>query len=282
MRVIRSAQEMSRLSGRWQRQGKRIGVVPTMGALHEGHCSLIRRAARDNDAVIVTIFVNPLQFGPKEDFARYPRPFARDVRVARTAGADIIFAPRRDAMYPERFQTHIDPGPLALRWEGEHRPGHFRGVVTIVLKLFELTRPTNAYFGQKDYQQACIIQRMIRDLDLPIRMRWCPIIREPDGLAMSSRNAYLTPSQRAQAPVVWRALRSARRRMLAGERRAARIQQTMRRCLLRASKARIEYAAVVDAATLAPQRRASGRIALLIAVRLGGTRLIDNLLVDVP
>ena len=272
---------MSRLALRLRRQGKRIGVVPTMGALHEGHLSLIRRAARDNDIVIVTIFVNPLQFGPNEDFARYPRPFARDVRLARSAGADIIFAPRAEEVYPKGFQTHIEVGPLAKRWEGAARPGHFRGVATVVMILCELTQPANAYFGQKDYQQALIIQRMLFDLHLPIRLHLRPTVREPDGVAMSSRNVYLNAAQRREAVVVSQALRLARRQIRAGEHRAIVIRRAMQRRMLSAREARIDYIALVNAATLKPLARLRGRVAILLAVRVGGIRLIDNLLVDV-
>ena len=281
MTILRTPSQMRQRALRLRRWGKRIGVVPTMGALHEGHLSLIRRARRDNDVVIVTIFVNPLQFGPREDFANYPRPFARDVRLSRAAGAGIIFAPRAQDLYPRGFQTQIEPGPLAARWEGKARPGHFRGVATVVAMLCELTQPTNAYFGQKDYQQALIIRRMIRDLHLPVRMHLCPIIREPDGLAMSSRNVHLSATQRRQAAVLSQALRIAKQRIRAGERRVAVIERLMRRHIRSATEARLEYAAIVDADMLEPQRRLAGRCAILLAVRVGRTRLIDNLLVAV-
>lgn len=252
-----------------------------MGALHEGHLSLIRRAASQNDVVIVTVFVNPLQFGPREDFAHYPRMLARDIRLSRAAGADIVFAPSVSALYPKGFQTTVEAGPLAARWEGTSRPGHFRGVATVVTLLIELTRPANAYVGQKDYQQALIVERLVRDLRLSPTLHVLPTVREPDGLAMSSRNAYLTPAQRWQAAVLYRALRAARARIRAGERRAPPLLQAMRRLIRRARDARIDYAAMVDAATLEPQRRLRGRVAILLAVWIGPTRLIDNLLVDV-
>ncbi|MBI2496179.1 MAG: pantoate--beta-alanine ligase, partial [Candidatus Omnitrophica bacterium] len=235
-----------------------------------------------NDAVIVTVFVNPLQFGPREDFARYPRNLARDVRLSRAAGADIVFAPSSRALYPSGFQTRIDVDRLSERWEGRSRPGHFRGVATVVTLLFQVTRPTNAYFGQKDYQQALIVRRLVRDLQLPLKVHVLPTVREPDGVAMSSRNAYLTSAQREQAAVLPRALRAARARILAGERRARSILSRVRRLIRQATDARIDYAAIADARTLEPQPRLHGRVAILLAVWIGRTRLIDNLLVDVP
>ena len=281
MRVMRSVDQMQRTALRWQRAGKRVGVVPTMGALHDGHLSLIRTAAAENDVTIVTIFVNPLQFGPKEDFRTYPRALSHDVELATAAGATHVFAPREEEIYPPGFETSVDPGALATRWEGKSRPGHFRGVATVVAILCELTRPTIAYVGQKDYQQALIIQQLVRDLRLPLRVRVLPTVREPDGLAMSSRNAYLSPAERAQAAVLYRALREARAGVLAGERRAAVVIQRLRRHMRRARSARIDYVALVDAATLDPRPRVRGRVAILLAVWIGGIRLIDNLLVDV-
>ena len=281
MRIIRSVEQMRKTARRLQQAGKRVGLVPTMGALHEGHLSLVRRARADNAVVIVTVFVNPLQFGPREDFARYPRQLRRDVRLARRAGADIVFAPSVDALYPAGFQTAVDVEALAKRWEGERRPGHFRGVATVLALLFEITQPTSAYFGQKDYQQALIIGRMVRDLRMPMRVHRLPTVREPDGVAMSSRNRYLNATQRAQAPVLYRALREARALIRGGERRASMLRRFMRQRIRRAGAARIDYIAVVDAETLEPQERLRGRIALLLAVRIGRTRLIDNLLVDV-
>ena len=281
MRVIRSAKQMAALSRRFQLQRKRIGVVPTMGALHEGHGSLIRAAASQNDVVVVTIFVNPLQFGPHEDFRRYPRPFGNDVRLARSAGADVLFAPRAKQLYPDGFQTAVEPGELAHRWEGHSRPGHFRGVATVVAILFELTRPAQAYFGQKDYQQVLIVERLIRDLRLPIRLHMLSTVREPDGLAMSSRNAYLSPSERAQAVVLYQALCRARERIRSGERRAERVIDELRRLIAQAPSARIDYVTIVDAKELTPRWRLRGRVVILLAVWIGRIRLIDNLLVDV-
>ena len=281
MGVIRSARRMAVVAQRIRRQGKRIGVVPTMGALHEGHLSLIRAAAKANDVAIVTIFVNPLQFGPREDFTRYPRNLPRDIRLARGAGAQIIFAPRVEEIYPKGFSAQIDVGPIGECWEGRSRPGHFQGVATVVAMLFHLTHPTQAYFGQKDYQQVLVIRRLVEDLRIRVRLHVLPTVREPDGLAMSSRNRYLNPAQRRQAPVLYRALRAARERIRVGQRQSASIAAQMHRIIRNAPDARIDYVALVDAATLKPLRRLRGRTALLVAVRIGHTRLIDNLLVDV-
>ena len=281
MRLIRSASQMAAVARRLARQGRRIGLVPTMGALHDGHLALIRRAALENDVVIVTIFVNPLQFGPREDFACYPRMLSRDLTLARAAGADIVFAPSISDIYPPGFQTAVRVGSLAARWEGQARPGHFDGVATVVTILCALTRPTRAYFGQKDYQQVLIVKQLARELRLPLTVHMLPTVREPDGLSMSSRNTSLTPSQRAQATVLYRALCAARARILSGERRAGPLLQQMRRLIRHARRARLDYAAIVDAGTLAPQARLRGRVAILLAVWIGRTRLIDNFLVDV-
>ena len=281
VRLIRSARRMAAVSRRLAEQKRRIGVVPTMGALHDGHLSLIRRAASENDIVIVTVFVNPLQFGPQEDFTRYPRNLPRDVRLARQAGADIVFAPTMRQLYLPGFQTAVEVGALAARWEGERRPGHFRGVATVVTILFELTRPANTYFGRKDYQQALVIQRLVRDLCLPLRVHVLPTVREPDGLAMSSRNASLSLSERRQAAVLFRALRRARRQIRAGERRASVVLRAMRRLIAAQPEARVDYVAIADADSLEPLRRIRGRVVVLGAVLVGRTRLIDNLLVDV-
>ena len=273
---------MAALARRLERQGRRIGVVPTMGALHAGHASLIRCCAAENDVTIVTVFVNPLQFGPTEDFARYPRTLRRDLALARACGADIVFTPSASQLYPRGFQTTVEPGPLARRWEGVLRPGHFRGVATVVAILFQLTRPSTAYFGQKDYQQTCIVGRLARDLKFPPKIRILPTVRERDGLAMSSRNAYLSSVQRARARVLIQALRAGVARIGTGERRAARVAEAMRSLIRRQPGLRLDYAAVVDAATLEPLVRLRGRVALLVAARVGRTRLIDNLLVEVP
>ena len=281
MKVIRSAAAMARAARRLERQGKRVGFVPTMGALHEGHASLILAAGAQTDTVLVSVFVNPLQFGPGEDFRRYPRPWRADLRAARAAGADLVFAPSREELYPRGFQTRVQPGLLAERWEGQSRPGHFTGVATVVSLLLLVTRPTHLFVGQKDYQQALIIRQLVRDFHLPARVHIMPTVREPDGLALSSRNAYLSRSERAQAAALFLALTLAADRIREGERRAEPLLDAMRRVISEAPDARVDYVAVVDADTLAPLWRLQGRAALLVAAWVGRTRLIDNLLVDV-
>ncbi len=281
MIIIRTPRQMTALAARLRLRGKRIGLVPTMGALHEGHVSLIRAAARQCDIVIVTIFVNPLQFGPTEDFARYPRRLRQDARTCRRAGAHVMFGPSAKALYPEGFQTRISPGPLAVRWEGTSRPGHFSGVVTVVAKLLNLTQPSDAYFGQKDYQQTLIVRRLVEDMNVAVRIHMRPTVRERDGLAMSSRNQYLSAAERRQAAVLYRALRAARARIRSGARHSRPIISEIERLIRAQPAARIEYAAAVDAETLRPLACLRGRVAILLAVHVGRTRLIDNLLVGV-
>jgi len=282
MRVIKETRQMFRLTEALRRQGTTIGFVPTMGALHDGHCALFRAARRQSRTVVVSIFVNPLQFGPREDFTRYPRDLKRDMSLAKDAGCDVVFAPDVSQIYPSGFCTSVEVAGLGDRFEGAARPGHFRGVATVVAKLLTIVQPTDAWFGQKDYQQAAIIQRMALDLNLPSTIRVMPTVREADGLAMSSRNVYLTPEQRAQAPALSRALSWGKREILDGERRAARVEEGMRQIVQEQPLLHPEYLAVADAKTLEPISAIRGRVVLLGAVRAGATRLIDNVLVDVP
>lgn len=281
MKLIRQAQEMAHTARALIRKGKAIGFVPTMGALHEGHCSLIRAAHRETQVVVVSIFVNPLQFGPNEDYERYPRNLKRDLALAKAAGCDIVFAPDVSQIYPAGFSTSVEVEGFSDQLEGAARPDHFRGVATVVTKLFHLVQPTVAYFGQKDYQQAVIIQRLVKDLDLPVKIRLLPIVREPDGLAMSSRNAYLNPPERAQATVLVRALRLAEERLRAGERDPQQLIGAMRQLIEQEPSCRLEYLAIVNAKTLEPLTELAGRVAILAALSIGSTRLIDNVLVDV-
>jgi pantoate--beta-alanine ligase len=260
-----------------RRQHLTIGLVPTMGALHSGHRSLISAARSRNDFVVVSIFVNPTQFGPHEDLARYPRPFEDDVRQCSEDGVDLIFHPESAVMYPPGFRTWVEVTGLQDVLEGASRPGHFRGVATVVLKLLNLVGPDCAYFGQKDGQQARIIQQMIRDLDVPVEVVVCPIVREPDGLALSSRNRYLEPDKRRQAVVLHQALDEARQLILAGERSAARLAAALRSRIESAPDATLDYAAVVDADTIGPIEKIDRPVLLALAVRFGSTRLIDNL-----
>jgi pantoate--beta-alanine ligase len=259
-----------------------IGLVPTMGALHAGHASLIRAARRQTGFVVVSIFVNPLQFGPHEDFARYPRPFEKDVALCAAEGADLIFAPEVDTLFPTGFRTTVEVGGLQDVLCGASRPGHFRGVATVVLKLFNLVTPDRAYFGQKDAQQVRIIRQMAADLDLPVEVCACPIVREADGLALSSRNIYLDAQQRKHAAVLFRSLEEARARIERGERSAMVLQGALTERITATPGAILDYAAVVDAETLQPLDPLRGQVLLALAVKFGATRLIDNLLVHVP
>lgn len=258
--------------------GRRVGLVPTMGALHEGHLSLVRAARRRGaDFVATTIFVNPLQFGAGEDFERYPRTLDDDVAACGREGVDLVFAPARDAMYPDGFATTVSVADVTEPFEGAFRPGHFDGVTTVVAKLFQLAGPCVAVFGRKDYQQWRVLERMTRDLAMPIEVVGEPTVREPDGLALSSRNRYLSPAQRARALAIAEGLRAADTAWRAGERDAGALTGAVRRPI-EAAFDRIDYVAVADADTLAPlEGRVAGPAVALVAAHLGGTRLIDNL-----
>ncbi len=252
-----------------------LGLVPTMGYLHEGHAALMRRAAEHATSAI-TIFVNPTQFGPNEDLNRYPRDLAGDLRRADECGIDLVLAPKPEDVYPPGFQTWVEPGALALDLEGRHRPGHFRGVATVVLKLLQLAQPTQAYFGQKDYQQLAIVRRLVRDLDVPVEIVGLPTVREPDGLARSSRNVYLSPEERVRALSLSRALGAVSSAFARGETSPAELEALLRTEVGRGADA-IDYAVVRDAETLEPVESVEkGRAVALIAARVGKTRLIDN------
>jgi pantoate--beta-alanine ligase len=260
----------------WRHAGDDIGLVPTMGALHAGHDSLVSRARRENQRVIVSVFVNPEQFGPHEDFEKYPRPFEQDRARLEGLGVDAIFHPPVDQIYPPAFKTRVDPGPLGEVLEGKSRPGHFGGVLTVVLKLLNLTQPKRAYFGQKDFQQVVLVRQLVRDLGLPVRIVVLPTVREPDGLAMSSRNAYLDPAQRQLAPMLRQALTEAAQAFTAGETRTADLERLTRDRLAVAPAVAIDYVALVDETTLSRPQQASPGSVLAVAVKLGSTRLIDN------
>ena len=260
--------------------GKRLGFVPTMGALHEGHLSLVRATRASCDAVAASIFVNPTQFGPKEDLAKYPRTFESDSKKLETAGVDAIFAPQPADIYPPNFRTYVNVDGLSDRLEGRSRPGHFRGVATVVLKLFEIVQPTYAYFGRKDAQQVRIITQMARDLNLDVEIVICPVVREPDGLALSSRNVYLTPEERKAALVLHRALTAARDELAHGTRDALSLQSTMQKIFTAEPRATLDYAEVVDADTFEPVVRIARPCYILLAAFLGKTRLIDNLYIE--
>jgi len=256
----------------------RLGLVPTMGALHEGHLSLVRRARPECDRVAATIFVNPAQFGPSEDLARYPRDLPGDLALLAREGVDMVFAPTEAVIYPPGFSTWVTEEQVARRWEGEARPGHFRGVTTVVLKLFNIVRPERAYFGEKDYQQLRVIERMVRDLNLPVTIVPCPTVRESDGLALSSRNVRLEPADRKAARVLSRALEAARSAAAKGERDGEALRRIAEDVIRGEPQARLDYVAVVDRETLEPLGRLDARGAVcLVAARIGPVRLIDNL-----
>ena len=252
-----------------------LGLVPTMGFLHAGHLSLVERAREENATVCATIFVNPTQFAPNEDLARYPRDLPRDLALLEAAGCDLVFTPEPAEIYPQGFDTTISVGGVTQGQEGAVRPGHFAGVATVVAKLFNIVQPTRAYFGQKDAQQSVVIRKMVRDLNLPVEVVVAPTVREPDGLAMSSRNSYLTTEQRAQAPALYRALTAAKIAYEAGERDAEALRRAMRRDLAGFT---VDYVSVADAETLRELGRIEGPALASLAARLGKTRLIDNLL----
>lgn len=256
-----------------------VGVVLTMGALHEGHLKLAQMARTENDAVIATIFVNPTQFGANEDLSKYPRDLPHDLALLEQAGVDVVFTPTPDMVYPKGFQTWVDVTTISQGLEGEHRPGHFKGVATVVAKLFNLTQPDKTYFGQKDAQQVAVIKRMARDLNFPLEIVVCPTVRESDGLAMSSRNAYLSVEQRSVAGVLHQALQAAAEIYGAGERNPERLRQAMLRTLRNEPLAEPEYVSAADATTLEELQAISiDPILLSMAVRVGSTRLIDNML----
>jgi pantoate--beta-alanine ligase len=263
--------------GGWRRRGRSVAFVPTMGAIHDGHLSLVTRARRDADRVVASVFVNPLQFGPREDYRRYPRPARRDRALLRAAGVDLLWEPRVGELYPPGHRTRVRVGGLDEALEGASRPGHLVGVATVVLKLLNVVAPDVLWLGQKDAQQARLVERMVQDLDLPVRVRRAPTVRERDGLALSSRNAYLADEERRQAVALWRGLTAARARLRAGERSAARIRSAVRGVLRAFPLVREDYVAVVDADRLEPLTRVRGRVLVAVAARVGRARLIDNI-----
>ncbi|UCF79608.1 MAG: pantoate--beta-alanine ligase [Candidatus Eiseniibacteriota bacterium] len=269
----------------WSRQararGKTIALVPTMGFLHEGHLSLVRRARKQSDAVVMSIFVNPLQFGPKEDFKVYPRDLKRDRELARREGCDVLFVPPSRQVYPKGFLTRVHVEGLQEGLCGASRPGHFTGVCTVVLKLVNMVEPHVVLFGQKDAQQAVILRRMLRDLNVDVKVVVCPTLRERDGLAMSSRNRYLSDVERKKALAISRSLFAARELVRGGERRAGRIKRKMKETLSRGGITRVEYVAVMDARELVPLSVVRGEVLIAVAARVGKARLIDNLKVRV-
>ena len=278
MQIITDPAEMQAIAERLRLQRQFIGVVMTMGALHEGHLSLVRLAQRRAGIVIMTIFVNPMQFGPEEDYERYPRPFEQDAALARSAGVDYLFAPEQGLMYPEGFRCTVDPGPMAERFEGTVRPGHFRGVATVVLKLLNITKAHLAVFGEKDAQQLAIIRRVAADMNIDTRIEAAPISREPDGLATSSRNIYLSSEEREHATALYRAIRHAEAETGKGRRDLAAIAQEGLAIVSSVPGSKPDYLRFVDDDTFDPADQAAPGKAyrLVMAVRIGATRLIDN------
>lgn len=278
MKIIRNPRQMRRIVVRLKSLGRTVGFIPTMGALHEGHLSLIRQAARENKKVIVSIFVNPLQFGRNEDLSCYPRDIKKDSFLCKKAGVDYIFAPSVGALYPDGFRTSVNVEALSDVLCGFYRPGHFKGVATVVAKLFNIIPADTVYLGQKDAQQGLIIRTMARDLDFPVKIRILPIIREPDGLALSSRNAYLSVSERKDATVLFRSLKKAQELVKDGVRDPLRLKNVVERMIQAAHPVAIEYVALVKPETLEPVAQVTDKTLLAVAMRIGNTRLIDNII----
>ena len=280
MDIARTIDEVKTPVLKARRAGQEIGLVPTMGALHAGHISLIDAARQRCGLVVVSLFVNPTQFGPNEDLKQYPRPFEADVAVCREHGVDMLFAPSPKAMYPQEPLTWVTVDKLTEPLCGRSRPGHFRGVTTVCTKLFNIVRPDVAFFGQKDGQQVLVIRRMVADLNMPLEIVICPTVREPDGLAMSSRNQYLNPDQRKDATVLYRSLQACREMIQAGTTDAAEICRQMIAIIEQAPSVEIEYVSIVDTELLQEVQNVQGYVLVAVAARLGSTRLIDNILVD--
>ncbi len=277
MHLISSPKKMQQLALSLKRKGKKISFVPTMGALHQGHLSLVKRAKKLGDFVVASVFINPTQFGPKEDYKKYPRDFKKDKELLQKAGCDLVFAPRVKDIYPEVYLTYVNVDELSEKLEGASRPGHFKGVCTIVAKLFNIVMPDYAIFGQKDAQQAIIIKKMTEDLNFPVRIIVSPTIREKDGLACSSRNSYLNPEERKQAKVLYQALKLGEKLIKAGEKNPKKIVNKMRKLINKEKLARIDYISLTDNEKLESIEIIKGEILLSLAVKFGKTRLIDNM-----
>lgn len=280
MKIVETVNEVRQQVKAWRREGLSVGLVPTMGFLHEGHKSLIDQAVAENDKVVVSVFVNPMQFGPKEDLASYPRDLDRDATLCESAGAALIFHPAPSEMYHDDFSSYVDMNTLTGGLCGKTRPIHFRGVCTVVAKLFNIVVPDKAYFGQKDAQQLAVIRHMVSDLSFGIEIVGCPIIREEDGLAKSSRNTYLSDAERQAALVLSRALKEGKALVEAGEKDATKVRQTITDCIKAEPLAKIDYVEMVDWNTLEPVDKIDGPILTAIAVYIGKTRLIDNFIVE--
>jgi pantoate--beta-alanine ligase len=278
-RIVESISAIQAYVGGCRKRAMKVGFVPTMGAFHEGHLTLMREARRNNNAVIVSIFVNPIQFSAGEDYDRYPRRLEQDTKMAESEGVDVIFSPSVAEMYPKGFDTYVDQSDLPAKLCGEFRVGHFRGVMTIVTKLFNIVKPDIAYFGQKDYQQALIVRRTATDLNLEVGVKVLPTVREEDGVAMSSRNIYLGPKQRKDAACLITALRHAEDMVNNGESSASKVVAEMKRVIRKVKGTRVEYVAIVNSDTLEPVKEIKGKTLIALAVRIGKARLIDNVIV---
>ncbi|HBR15456.1 MAG TPA: pantoate--beta-alanine ligase [Candidatus Omnitrophica bacterium] len=281
MRVIRSIHSLRQVINKAKRQNKKIGFVPTMGALHDGHRSLLKKCRRENNLVVLSIFVNPQQFAPHEDYAQYPRDKKKDELLAKKENVDIIFYPSEEIMYPKGYLSYVTVESISDLLCGKSRPGHFKGVATIVAKLLNCVSPDILYLGQKDAQQAYILKKMIADLNFPVKVKICPIIRENDGLAMSSRNRYLTQQERKEAPILFQSLQEAKRKILAGERNLITISRLMESNIKRYSHGKLDYIECVDPGTLAPLAQIQKKFMIALAVKLGKTRLIDNIIIQI-
>ena len=281
MRVVKTVKALRRLLDQARSKGKTIGFVPTMGYLHDGHASLLRHSVKENDATVLSIFVNPKQFGPKEDLKNYPRDYKNDEKLAKKENVDIIFYPSADEIYPTGYLTKVEVEDLSNKLCGRLRPGHFRGVTTVVAKLINMVTPDTMYLGQKDAQQALIIQKMVEDLNFRLNVKIIPTVREADGLAMSSRNSYLSPEERRQAPILYQVLQEARQKILAGERGAAKIIESMRKAIGDCSTGIVDYIECVDMNNLNSVDKINANVLIALAVYFGRARLIDNIVVKV-
>jgi len=280
MKIIKSIKNAQQILEKEKFKRKTIGFVPTMGALHIGHLSLIRRARKENDLVVVSIFVNPVQFGSKEDFKKYPRAFKKDVLLCKKTGVDFIFYPNAKDMYPKDYKTYVNVEDLSDCLCGKSRPGHFKGVATIVAKLFNIIRPDTAYFGQKDAQQAVIIKKMAQNLNIPLKIKVMPTVREKDGLAMSSRNIYLNAEERKEAVVLYKALKKAKEIIAHGKKNSQEVIAMMSSLIKQSRAVKIDYVSIVDFENLKPVKIIKNRVLVALAVRFGKTRLIDNVIIE--
>ncbi|QIJ72867.1 pantoate--beta-alanine ligase [Thermosulfuriphilus ammonigenes] len=281
MEIVTSIEKMTQISLKWRKEGQKIAFVPTMGYFHEGHLSLMRLARKKGDRLVVSVFVNPTQFGPQEDFEKYPRDKKRDIELAKKEGVDVLFCPSKEEMYPPEYQTYVEVTELSRPLCGESRPGHFRGVATVVLKLFNIIRPHLAVFGEKDYQQLLVIKKVVQDLNLSVEIVSHPIVREIDGLAMSSRNVYLSSEERKSALSLFKSLKLAQELVKKGERNSDKIRKIVRDFILSHPYTKIDYIELRDPKNLIEKKEISGPTLLAIAIFVGQTRLIDNIILEI-